>query len=292
MLKAVAVFCVTLLAAARAAAGAGITVAWDPNSEPDIKGYIVRYGPVAAGFTSSIDVGNVPTWTFTTPAAGTAYAFRVVAYNNDGLSSAPSATVYGNAEGTVPPTLTPDRTSLVFGIVASSTQPKTRTQVIRLTQSAGATTSWSVQSSAAWLQVSPVAGSGSGAFALSLVPGLVPASNAAASVTISAPGAANVIPSIPITLDVVAASATQPPFGSFDTPVNNTSGITGSLAVTGWALDDVDVTRVRILRDPVAGETPGQPVYVGDAILLEDARPDVAAQYPGYPDYYRAGWGY
>ena len=41
---------------------------------------------------------------------------------------------------------------------------------------------------------------------------------------------------------------------SFDTPLDGTTGVTGSIAVTGWALDDVGIARVRILRDPVAGE--------------------------------------
>jgi hypothetical protein len=284
------VLCALFLGIARPAA-ASITLAWDANTEPDIAGYIVQYGPTSAPFTVSVDVGNVTTWTFTSAVTGTAYGFQVVAYNLLGERSSPSNPVYTNPDGSVT-TLTPDRQSLVFGIVANSTQPMTRTQLIRLTQSGAGTVTWTAQSNAAWLQVSPVSGTGSGAFALSLVPSVVPASNATASVTITASGAANVIAPISVTLDVIPPSAAQPPFGSFDTPVNNTSGVTGSLAVTGWALDDVDVTRVRILRDPVAGETPGQLVYIGDAIQIEDARPDVAGLYPGYPDSYRAGWGY
>src|SRR5262249_5616768 len=38
--------------------------------------------------------------------------------------------------------------------------------------------------------------------------------------------------------------------GSFDTPVNNTTGIAGSIAVTGWALDPIEVTKVDIWREP------------------------------------------
>jgi len=33
-------------------------------------------------------------------------------------------------------------------------------------------------------------------------------------------------------------------------------------------------------------------VYIGDAIFVEGARPDVEAAYPGYPENDRAGWGY
>ena len=88
-----------------------------------------------------------------------------------------------------------------------------------------------------------------------------------------------------------AGFGAQAAYGSFDGPADNTTGITGSLAVTGWALDDVGVTRVSIFRDPVAGE-PGAQIYIGDATLVEGARPDVAAIFPSAPFATRAGWGY
>ena len=87
-------------------------------------------------------------------------------------------------------------------------------------------------------------------------------------------------------------ATTVPPFGSFDTPTNNSAGITGSIAVTGWALDDNGVSKVRILRAPVTGETPGVLVPIGDATLVPGARPDIAAQYSTYPGRDYAGWGY
>jgi hypothetical protein len=88
-----------------------------------------------------------------------------------------------------------------------------------------------------------------------------------------------------------AGFGSQPAFGSFDTPGEGATGITGSLPVTGWALDDVGVTRVRIFRDAVSGEAPDQ-VYIGDASLVDGARPDVQAIYPSFPFASRAGWGY
>jgi hypothetical protein len=81
------------------------------------------------------------------------------------------------------------------------------------------------------------------------------------------------------------------PFGVVDTPADNVSGVTGSLPVTGWALDDVSVTRVRIFRDAVTGEPAGQ-VYLGDATFVDGARPDVQAVFPSLPFASRAGWGY
>jgi hypothetical protein len=83
-----------------------------------------------------------------------------------------------------------------------------------------------------------------------------------------------------------------PPFGTIDTPAQGAAGVSGSLAVTGWALDDNEVTAVRILRDPVGTEPAGTLVPIGNAVLVSGARPDVAAFYPSYAFNDRAGWGY
>jgi hypothetical protein len=76
------------------------------------------------------------------------------------------------------------------------------------------------------------------------------------------------------------------PFGSFDTPIDGSTAA-GSLPVTGWALDDAGIDNVKIYR-----EQGNSLVYIGDALLVEGARPDVAASYPGYPNKTKAGWGY
>lgn len=86
-----------------------------------------------------------------------------------------------------------------------------------------------------------------------------------------------------------AGTASQPPFGSFDTPGEGALTISGSIPVTGWALDDIGVARVRIYRDAVAGETGA--VYLGDAAFVAGARPDVEAILPALPFASRAGWG-
>jgi hypothetical protein len=87
------------------------------------------------------------------------------------------------------------------------------------------------------------------------------------------------------------AATTVPPFGSFDTPTDNTQGVTASLAITGWALDDGGVAGVRIFRAPVPGEAAGLK-FIGDASLVPGARPDIAALFPTFPQHDRAGWGY
>jgi hypothetical protein len=92
-------------------------------------------------------------------------------------------------------------------------------------------------------------------------------------------------------------AATTPPTGTIDTPANNASVI-GSVPVTGWAVDDVGVLRVTVCRSPVSGEQGGHPacaagqVYLGDAVMIDDARPDVEGASPNTPFSYRAGWGF
>lgn len=78
----------------------------------------------------------------------------------------------------------------------------------------------------------------------------------------------------------------DPPFGFFATPLDG-ANVSSSIPVTGWALDDSGVEHVKIYR--VQGNTE---TYVGDATLVEGARPDVAAAFPDYPNNTRAGWGY
>lgn len=89
------------------------------------------------------------------------------------------------------------------------------------------------------------------------------------------------------------ALAASAPVGTMDTPGNG-AVVSGEMAVTGWALDDMSVDAVRIYRSPVAGEATGDRglVFVGDATFVNGARPDVASAHPQYPLRERAGWGY
>jgi sugar lactone lactonase YvrE len=84
------------------------------------------------------------------------------------------------------------------------------------------------------------------------------------------------------------------PFGSFDTPLDNTTGVAGAIPVTGWALDKVGVSKVQVWREPVGNEpvASNNLVFVGDAVQVAGTRPDVQALYPTMPFNNRAGWGY
>src|SRR5262249_27078429 len=80
------------------------------------------------------------------------------------------------------------------------------------------------------------------------------------------------------------------PFGVFEAPTDGAQ-VSGSIAVTGWALDEQVVNRVRIFRDPVATEGSAQ-IFIGEATFVVGARPDVERTFPNIANNRRAGWGY
>ena len=107
---------------------------------------------------------------------------------------------------------------------------------------------------------------------------------------------------LPVVLDVQLTPTTSaPPFGFVDTPINGATGVTGSIGVTGWSLDDGSVSGVKIYRKCLVGiDNPAScqnvnganVVFVGDAAFLPGARPDVEAAFPSFPAANRAGWGH
>jgi hypothetical protein len=148
-------------------------------------------------------------------------------------------------------------------------------RTISLTTACG----WEASSSASWARLSAASGSGNATLMLT-VDNNYTTTNRSATLTIGGQL---------VTVTQASFSATAP-FGAFDTPADNAVHVSGSIGVTGWALDDVGVTRVRIYRDPTAGE-PAGPVYIGDATFVDGARPDVQAFYSTWPGCSRAGWG-
>jgi hypothetical protein len=63
---------------------------------------------------------------------------------------------------------------------------------------------------------------------------------------------------------------------------------------TGWALSLSGISSVGIYRDPNPGEATQSNglVYIGTASSITGSRPDVAAEYPNYPENTSAGWGF
>jgi hypothetical protein len=91
-------------------------------------------------------------------------------------------------------------------------------------------------------------------------------------------------------LSGIRAIPPMPPFGSFDTPPND-STLTERLGFTGWALALGGMSKVDLWREAIPGE-PNSLVFIGEAIRVKGSRSDVRALYTVYPDSSSSGWGY
>src|SRR3989441_12234822 len=60
---------------------APVTLAWDPNAEPDLAGYKLYYGFSSGSYPLSVDVGNLTTYTLSGLLEGRIYYFATTAYN-------------------------------------------------------------------------------------------------------------------------------------------------------------------------------------------------------------------
>src|SRR5262249_1871188 len=151
---------------------------------------------------------------------------------------------------------------------------KTDNQSVRMSQSGAGKVTWVATPSDPWMTVSPTSGTGPAVFTIGVqfAPGLPIGGSVAGTVSVAFTGADSVPGPIQVTLTTVAQGASVAPIGVIDTPADGSTGVTGSIPVTGWALDDVEVTRVRIYRDPIDGEAPSL-VFIGDAVLVDGARP-------------------
>jgi hypothetical protein len=204
-----------------------------------------------------------------------------------GYSFFPSSTVFNalSANQTANYTATQitmslSQTTLNFGINGSFT---TSPQTVALSFTGSGSVAWSASACPSNITVTPSSGSGNTNIQVSASLG------GGCTITFAAPGAFNSTVQLRVNAGGVNAG---PPFGVFDTPVDNTTGIAGAIPVTGWALDNVEVTNVAISREPVGAEPVGSLIFIGNATLVSGARPDVQSLYPTYPLNYRAGWGY
>ena len=204
---------------------------------------------------------------------------------------------------TISPTVSLDKTSLRFGATTTGTAfaASTGAQDVRLTQNGSGSMTWTATPTQPWIQVTPSSGTGPANLSISVaaVGGLPPSGSVAGGVQLNFTGATTSTTTIDVTLDLMAAGSSLRPVGNIDAPTDLRTGVTGSVPFTGWAVDDIEVTRVMVCREAVGAEVAqADPncggtaqIFVGAAAFLEGARPDVAAQFPTSPLNGRAGWG-
>jgi uncharacterized repeat protein (TIGR01451 family) len=227
-------------------------------------------------------------------AGGASYPAIAVTVNVSGTATSPQvnqASVSGGGSATTSitdstiisinqPALAVNRKVLNYGISGGLV---TSPQTVLVTITGGVNVAWTATSSQPNITVNPSTGVGTGTFQVTGSIGLN------GIVTVTAAGSTGSPQTITVNISGVTPTL---PFGSFDTPATNTTGVVGAIPVTGWALDNIEVTHVDIFREPIVTEAPGTLVFIGTAVFSADARPDVQAQFPLLPYQYRAGWGY
>ncbi len=239
------------------------------------------------------------TWDTTTVADGD-HIIKAVAANAANQTSHDQITVQVVNTPAQPPEIMLNRTHLNYGSVPqagtaslslNSANFTTGPQTILIDNTGGGTLNWTVSSDANWLTCTPESGTNKGAVTVTTDPSGLQTGTYNAAISIEDPNAVNSPQTVPVALVVYGPGTTTIPFGYFETPIDG-STVMSSIPVTGWVLDDIDITGVKIYRAPIPGHETGGLVYIGDAVMVDGARPDVEQQFPTYPKDYQAGWGY
>jgi len=187
-----------------------------------------------------------------------------------------------NQNECISPGISVNRTRLNFGyIIGSSNLP---VETFTISNSGGGTLNWTVSTEIQLITFNPASGSNIGVVEVTIDPGNLLPGEFKGVIYVADSAATNSPVEIEIYLTV--KSHTSKPIGEFSTPIHGAS-VCSSIPVTGWALGDTGMESVKIYR-----EESSSLVYIGDAVFVEGARPDVEAAYPGYPMNYKAGWGY
>lgn len=185
-----------------------------------------------------------------------------------------------------------DVSSADFAYYAPGTRPShvTAPEEVRVTNLTTATGGWTVTATVPWVTLSATSGQAPGAFRI----GIDTAAAAGlqdgyhyGTLDIRAGEAPDSPHLVQVSLGVHRVTGIQP-YGAFDTPRLDSPAMSGAIPVTGWAIDDIGVSRITIWRAAAPGEAAGD-VYIGDAVRVRDARPDVSGR---APEGRRAGWGY
>ena len=238
----------------------------------------------------------------TTPATLTGYQYRCVVSNSAGSVTSNAATLTISGGTSVSPTALRFAATKAGATGALTSQTPAQTVSVSFPGTASA---WTASANQTWVQITNGSASRSGQFSVAIVnPSNVigGSTSLSATITISAPSSSTPTVTLPVTLTVDQTGQVSAPFGYWDTPADGSTGLVGSIAVTGWALDNVGIDHVELWRtctavDSAASACAPAPdgatkVFIGRATIVSGARPDVAVAYPSLPASDQAGFGY
>ncbi|MCX6584000.1 MAG: Ig-like domain-containing protein [Candidatus Aminicenantes bacterium] len=264
---------------------------WDGGSAHDITwtsknvtGTIkIEYTANNAGSWNSIgdSAPNSGKFTWTVPEAPSTLCKVRLTSVSDGSAWDTSSSVFTILSGK-PPKLDINRHRFNYGYIIDSASP-TGAQAMIITNVGGKTLNWLAVADQSWISLDKTSGTGDAVVQISAYPSGLAAGDYTGTIAVSDSAASNSPDLVTVNLKVKATADDLPPFGEMATPVDGAT-VYGSIPITGWVLDDVEVQDVKLYYNEGS--------YIGQAIFVEGARSDVAAAYSYFPKYYRAGWGY
>jgi len=227
---------------------------------------------------------NTNSYSWTLPVVDSANCLVRVSEAATGIPTDVSDSAFGIIVAQVP-TIGLSKTSFNFGTERYGTPTPAESTVI--TNTGTGTLSWTATPSEDWISVLPGSGTGSGVLTISISRTDMSPGYYTGTISMTDPNASNSPQTINVGLNVKSVGNDSPPFGDYATPLDG-STVASSIPVTGWVLDDICVLSVKIYL----GTGLSDRAYIGDALFVKGARPDVETSYPGYPQNDRAGWGY
>ncbi len=260
--------------------GTSQTISW--NSTRTVGNVKIEYSTNNGGSWSTIKASttNGGSYTWTVPDAVSEQCLVRVSEAGGSVSDTGNGVFSITSEVSIPPEIALNRGQLNFSALESGAA--TGEQKFTIANNSGGILEWTVSDDASWLTCTPTSGTGYGVITVSVNHAGLAAGNYIGTISVSDPEATNSPQSVTVNLTVKNASQAQEPFGEFATP-GDAAEVSGSIPVTGWALDDLEVKSVKIYSDSD---------YIGDAVFVEGARTDLEQIYPGYPNVHMAGWGY
>jgi len=220
------------------------------------------------------------------------HTIKAVATSTGNESSEDSITVMVNNLAAPMSIVTLNRDRFIYRAIPFGKKGflSTSPQELDIRTGAGAPLEWTISTDAGWLSTSTTSGKGSAVVNVYVEAKSLAAGSYSASLKIMDPNTSNVMASVTVQLMVMEENASVPPFGGIDMPMNSVT-VKNDVPISGWALDDIEVTGVKIYRSPLLHEGSDH-IYLGDAVMLDGARPDLEKNYPDLPLNYKAGWGY